>query len=61
MNTELDQLKAENERLKTALETLMKQDFRGHSVESRLQFSKQGREILEVYYQHVVGHIGMYA
>ena len=61
MATELEQLKIENECLKKALETLMKQDFRGHDVESRLQFSKQGREILEVYYQYVVGHTGMYA
>lgn len=61
MNTELEQLKAENECLKQALETLMGQVFQGHDVESRLQFSKEGREILEVYYQYVVGHTGNYA
>lgn len=61
MTSEIEQIKAENECLKKALEALMKADFHGHSVESRLQFSKQGREILEAYYRHVVGHTGMYA
>ena len=61
MTTELEQLKIENECLKKALAELMAQDFHGHDVEFRLQFSEQGREILEVYYQYVVGHAGMYA
>jgi len=49
-NAEIEKLKAENERLKWALDNLMKQDFRGHSVADRLQFRPLGREILEVYY-----------
>lgn len=61
MTSEIEQLKAENECLKKAMEALMKSDFNGHSVESRLQFSKHGREILAAYYQYVVGHTGMYS
>lgn len=61
MTSEIEQLKAENECLKKAIEALMEQVFLGHTVESRLQFNTKGREILEVYYQYVVGHTGMYA
>ena len=61
MTSEIEQLKAENESLKTALEALMQSVHNGHSVESRLQFSTKGREILEIYYRYVVGHTGLYA
>ena len=61
MTSEIEQLKAENESLKKALEALMQADFNGHSVESRLQFSTKGREILEIYYRYVVGYTGLYA
>ena len=61
MTSEIEQLKAENECLKKAMEVLMRADFNGHSIESRLQFNTEGRKILEIYYRYVVGHTGMYA
>lgn len=41
------QLKAENQRMRDALTSLLTMDVAGHQLQDRLQFSTKGRQLLE--------------
>lgn len=47
LKAERDELRVQVEAMRTAIDAVMTMDVRGHHLQDRLQFSTEGRDILE--------------